>query len=79
MTQLLSIVQKIVFINKKKKGGLEFFFMYVCHLRKKREEREGECVKKMYTQNCLEFSHNEDDEENFSNVTRRITQQCLKL
>lgn len=79
MTQLLSIVQKIVFINKKKKGGLEFFFMYVCHLRKKREERERECVKKMYTQNCLEFSHNEDDEENFSNVTRRITQQCLKL
>lgn len=79
MTQLLSIVQKIVFINKKKKGGLEFFFMYVCPLRKKREERERECVKKMYTQNCLEFSHNEDDEENFSNVTRRITQQCLKL
>lgn len=49
MTQLLLIVQKIVFINEKKKGGLEFFFMYLCSLRKKREERECEkrCIHKI--------------------------------
>lgn len=35
--------------QKEKKGGLEFFFMYVCSLRKKREERvcEKKCIHKI--------------------------------